>query len=295
MRRSSAGTAILLGIMRECPTPRSAGTTLAQFAYMMAQAGGDPGLDPNWILLDSQSTISVFKNKSMLTNVRRSGHVIRALTNGGHQDSDMIGDFPNLGEVWYNKDSMANILSLAEVRKVCRVTMDSSDEPAMIVHRLDGSEMKFTEHDSGLYVFKDNFTNAPVSGYTMVTTVAEQKKLFSKREVKAADVARDLYWKIGRPSEAEFQDILKRNLIRDCPVTPSDAKRANIIYGPDVAVVKGKTTRSKAALRAPTFVAEPIPPHVLEHHRDVTLCVDFFFVQGIPFSTPFREISATGQ
>ena len=133
---------------------------------------------------------------------------------------------------------MANILSLAEVRKVCRVTMDSSDEPAMIVHRLDGSEMKFTEHDSGLYVFKDNFTNAPVSGYTMVTTVAEQKKLFSKREVKAADVARDLYRKIGRPSEAEFQDILKRNLIRDCPVTPSDAKRANIIYGPDVAVSK---------------------------------------------------------
>ena len=84
----------------------------------------------------------------MLTNIRSATHVIRALTNGGHQDSSLIGDVPNLGEVWYNRESMANILSLAEVRKVCRVTMDSSSEPAMIVHRLDGSTMKFLEHAS---------------------------------------------------------------------------------------------------------------------------------------------------
>jgi hypothetical protein len=31
----------------------------------------------------------------------------------------MIGEFPNLGKVWYNHESIANILSLAEVRKVC--------------------------------------------------------------------------------------------------------------------------------------------------------------------------------
>jgi hypothetical protein len=139
----------------------------------------------------------------MLANIRRSTHVIRALTNGGHQDSDMVGDFPNLGQVWYNRESMANILSLADVRKVCRVTMDSVSEPAIIVHRLDGTTMKFVEHESGLYVYKSNNTNYDVTGYTLISTVAAQKKLFSRREVKAADVARDLYRKIGRPSEAE--------------------------------------------------------------------------------------------
>jgi hypothetical protein len=228
----------------DCPTGATgqahSGTTLAQFAYMLAQAGGDTGIDPSWILLDSQSTISVFKNADMLTNIRRSTHVIRALTNGGHQDSNMVGDFPNLGEVWYNRESMANILSLAEVRKVCRVTMDSSDEPAMFVHRLDGSTMKFREHASGLYVYKCNATNDNITGYTMVSTVAKQKKLFSRREVKSADIARDLYRKLGRPDEVEFHDILKRNLIRDCPVTPADAKRALLIYGPDIAVIKAR-------------------------------------------------------
>ena len=126
----------------ECPTGQKQtantvnGTTLTQFAFVLAQAArdGEHGIDPDWILLDSQSTISVFKNPVFLTNIRRSTHVLRAITNGGHQDSDMVGDFPNLGEVWYNRNSIANILSLADVRKVCRVTMDTSAEPALIVH-----------------------------------------------------------------------------------------------------------------------------------------------------------------
>jgi hypothetical protein len=260
-----------------------------QYAFVLAQSNtAAHGIDPTWILLDSQSTISVFQNADFLTNIRRSEHVLRALTNGGHQDSHMIGDFPNLGPVWYNQASIANILSLAEVRKVCRVTMDTSCEPALLVHRADGTVMKFVEHDSGLYVYKFNDTNDCVTAYTMVSTVAEQKRLFSRREVKSADAARELYRKIGRPNQAEFVDILQRHLIRDCPVTADDAKRALIIYGPDIAVLKGKSTRSAAAPRAPTFVAKVIPAPILEHHRHVTLCADFFFVQGIPF---FHTIS----
>jgi hypothetical protein len=44
----------------------------------------------------------------------------------------------------------------------------------------------------------------------------------------------------------------------------------------------------------------PIPSPILEFHRQVTLCVDFFFVQGIPFlhtisrKIGYRESSATG-
>ena len=100
----------------------SKGTTLVRFAVMMAQAAPG-GIDPNWILLDSQSTISVFRNASMLRNIRNGPHVLHAITNGGHQDSSMIGDFPNLGPVWYNESSIAKILSLSKVQKVCTVTM----------------------------------------------------------------------------------------------------------------------------------------------------------------------------
>ena len=67
-------------------TEPTTGTTLVQYAYILTQAS--TGLDRNWILLDSQSTISVFKNRDMLTNIRPSEHVLRALTNGGHQFSE---------------------------------------------------------------------------------------------------------------------------------------------------------------------------------------------------------------
>lgn len=80
------------------------GTSLVQHAYMLTQADATGIVDPEWILLDSQSTISVFGNPRMLTNIRGSDRrILRALTNGGHQDLYMVGDFPNLGEVWYNR------------------------------------------------------------------------------------------------------------------------------------------------------------------------------------------------
>jgi Zinc knuckle len=272
---SDAGTSV-------APT---GGVTLLQHGLTMAQSSeSHHGIDSSWILLDSQSTISIIKNPSMLKNIRPSRTALRVITNGGFQDSTMVGDFPNLGEVWYNRDSIANILSLAAVRKVCRVTMDTAVFSSMFVHRLDGSIMEFIEQPSGLYVFKpSNNSNVKVTAYTMVSTVAGQKKLFTNRQVAAADAARDLYRKLGRPSEPEFQSILRHNLIRNCPVTPDDARRALLIYGPDIAVLKGKTTRSSPAPRAPTFEAVPIPAPVLAHHRNVTLCADFFFVQGICF------------
>jgi hypothetical protein len=98
-------------------------------------------IDPTWILLDSQSAILVFNNPDMLTNIRPSARVLRAVTNGRHQGSNFVGDFPNHGKVWFYHASIASILALAAVRKVCRVIMDTYDEAAMIVHRLDGSEM----------------------------------------------------------------------------------------------------------------------------------------------------------
>jgi hypothetical protein len=271
----------------DCPSGANTGTTLVQQAFVLAQAKMMPDIDPTWILLDSQSTISVFKNPNMLTNIRKSDRTLRAITNGGYQDSNMVGDFPNLGEVWYNCNSIANILSLADVRKVCRVTMDSGIASSINVHRLDGSVMTFYEHESGLYVYSTNDeSNNTVSAYTIVSTVETQKKMFTPREIKAADEARELYRKLGRPDEAEFQAILRGNSLRNCPITPLDAKRALIIYGPDIATLKGKTTRSDPSQRVPTFEAVPLPPPIMEHHLNVTLCIDFFLYKVISFSTP---------
>ena len=60
----------------------------------------------------------------------------------------------NFGDVWFNENSLANILSMAAVRKMCRITMDASVEASINVHRKDGTAMKFKEYKSGLYYYE---------------------------------------------------------------------------------------------------------------------------------------------
>jgi len=135
--------------------------------------------------------------------------------------------------------------------------MDTDVEPALCVHCADGSVMKLSEYKTGLY-YHDNAAAAPKSivapviDYSFVTTVAGNNKLCTRREIEGANKARELSKKIGRPSQQQFEKILIKNLIRNCPVTINDAKRALLIYGPNVAALKGNTTKGPTKL-VPTF------------------------------------------
>ena len=53
-----------------------------------------------------------------------------------------------------NPTGVANILSSANVTKHYRVTMDSATSTAMLIHRSDGSVIKFEPSGNGLYQHK---------------------------------------------------------------------------------------------------------------------------------------------
>jgi hypothetical protein len=127
----------------------------------------------------------------MISNIREAPQDVCARTNGGHQTSTHIGDFRNLGVVWFNPDSIANILYLSQVRKVCRVTMDTNADAAMYVYKLDGSLMKFKEHADGLYYYDphEQLSRLSTSVYTLVNTVSDNKTAFVSREIELADKA----------------------------------------------------------------------------------------------------------
>ena len=103
--------------------------------------------------LDSRSTISVFKEENYVSNNRKSERAIIALTNGGQQKSRNVADTKYFGQVWFHQKSLANILSLADVVKYAKVTMDSSVKKSMFVHREDGCVMEFKQYKTGLYYF----------------------------------------------------------------------------------------------------------------------------------------------
>ena len=134
------------------------GSNSLQMAYLFTQSHINlsqtrmRGLDPNLILLDSQSTFSILKNKELDTDIRTSVKPLKYTTNGGTTECKNICTLPNFGTIWYDTRSLANILALRDVCKHHRVTF-CSDEQAFTVYRKNGSKMIFPELACGLYAY----------------------------------------------------------------------------------------------------------------------------------------------
>ena len=47
------------------------------------------------------------------------------------------------------------------------------------------------------------------------------------------------------PLERDFENMVRSNMIFNCPVTFSDVKNAKLIFGPDITSLKGKSVRRK--------------------------------------------------
>ena len=86
---------------------------------------------------------------------------------------------------------------------------------------------------------------------------------------------------LGFPFQCDFKWILQSHQIVDCPVTFQDAEVAYKIWGPNIAVLKGKTMRKAPSAMVLNLVQ--IPNEIRDFHHNVTLSVDVFFINSIPF------------
>ena len=85
---------------------------------------------------------------------------------------------------------------------------------------------------------------------------------------------------MATPTMRDLKAIML-NEIQNNPVTINDVKMAEKIHGPDISVLKGKTTRSKPA-RVTTDLVE-IPRLFVDRNRRVNLCVDVVWICGLAF------------
>ena len=127
-----------------------------------------------WVLLDNQSTIDVFVNHRLLKNIRRIDQYMYIHCTAGVTRTNLVGELPGYGTVWFHPDGIANILSLSRVKTKYRITFDSDENNEFIVHKPDGSTRNFKEPNRGLY-YHD--TSTVVTGVSeartvLITTVA---------------------------------------------------------------------------------------------------------------------------
>jgi hypothetical protein len=232
------------------------------------------------VLLDSCSSHHIFCNPRYVYNIREGDRQLKLESNGGSLPISQVANVKGFNDdVWFSTEAISNILSFKKVRNEYPVSYDGDD---FIIHRASQgfADMVFKPHDTGLYALDINDPRSCAS-YVFVETVAENKQMFTKRETAGSNLARDLQAGLGYPSNGDLKWIIQANYLKDNPVGHRDVDVALQIYGPSVALLKGKTVRKTAPVARQDVVE--VPKEIRRLHKRVTLCIDIFFVNGIPY------------
>ncbi len=278
-------------------------TTLTTIATTLSTS--ETSINPMWILCDSESTVDIFKNNTMLTNIRRAEKPIKLKgIEGGVTIVDREGDLLGYGKVYYHPRVTANVLSFFNIsRRFKSVKYDNEVKDAFQITRDDGSIMEFKPSDSGLYFYnfeeskrrqqlKQEQEQNKEDQAMVINTIEEIKRNFTRREIEAAESARRMYVIMGRPGRQTFETMLKKGMIINNPVTVQDYRNALSIYGEDLGVLKGKTVRQK---QNHVKIETDIKPKVKQEH--IVLAVDLLYFTGLTFlitvSRNIRFITAT--
>lgn len=121
----------------------------------------------------------------------------------------------------------------------------------------DGSTMRFFPTAKGLYALDNH-----LSGWAHVSTVADRKSEYTKREYRDAVLARKIQNIIMFPGVQAYTKIADSKLLPNCPIGRHAIVAAERIFGPNLGALKGKTVK-----RGSIPVAEctnGVPPSLLE-------------------------------
>jgi hypothetical protein len=136
-----------------------------------------------WIVLDSCSTVDMIANEELLHDIKPTSNPINTHCNAGtvpvNKDA-LMGDYPE--QVWFNPHGITNILSLQNVSKHYRVTMDTNKSTAITLHCKDGSLIPFTPGSKGLYHYALQYHESLNNFWSMISTVAGNAQQFTKQQ-----------------------------------------------------------------------------------------------------------------
>lgn len=260
---------------------------VGKYDHILKHSAGE--LKNTLTLLDNQSTVDLFSNGRMLTDIHEIKVTLKVHSTGGISRTNMIGHLPGYGWVWCYEKGIVNILSLERVVRNFRVTFDSSTDNKFHVYLANGRIRSFSQHDTGLY-FSDLLNDK--TGTVLINTVAYNKTKYSHNDYLRAVDARKLQNIIGNPSYSHFRRIIDNNGLKNCPITTSDIDAAEDIFGPSLNCLQGKTTRSKTTHARPNTA--PVPSALLNRYRYIELTADVMYVNGLRFFiTNSRHINFT--
>ena len=188
-------------------------------------------INKDWVLLDSQSTIDLFCNASLLTNIRVVNDHLNIFCNAGSASTNIVGDLKGYGTVWFHDSGIANILSLHRVAERFHVTYDSHESNCFLRPFIPGPR--------GLYYC--NLSNINGTILTTIDTVDNNKTKYIQRQLKYADSARKMQNTIGVTTQGLFQ-IIDNKMMHNFSIDRQSSNDALHIYGPSISNLREKYT-----------------------------------------------------
>ena len=104
--------------------------------------------------------------------------------------------------------------------------------------------------------------------------------MFTKHQIFNAKLAHKLQAGMAYPLIPDLKWVVQSNQINDCLVTAQDVNVALKIWGPRLALLKGKTVRHMPPVVVQDLVE--VPKEIRENHKHVTLMIDIFLSTGFP-------------
>ncbi len=198
----------------------------------------------------------------------------------------MAGDLGAIKKMWLNKCGVESIIPLKILEMIWPISYHSKkgmNAGHFIIHTNDGNiivmnnsrrmpflNLKELEGEVALCLIQDT-----------INTVQKNMEGFTKREVDEAKAARKAQGMLGHPTDRKFLGMVRSNMIANCDITKNAVKNANLIFGPNLTGVMGRTVRTTLEPVCINYVL--IPRAILDSHWLVTLTIGSIFVNGVPF------------
>lgn len=232
---------------------------------------------PTWINLDNGAEGSVFSNPELLTDIH-DGKAVTLSTVAGTKRLKTWGKYRPIA-ILYDPDGDINLLSQHDLERNF-VSLDYlfEDRKYVCTLRGTGEVLEFTKFQVGEFGQENKlYAYVPEPHRLYLTLASENESKFSRDEIQRARGVRELKMRLGGASDRDLIQFLLSGVAVGCPYTPDDVRRASLIYGPDVAGLRGKMTAGgpkKATILELGDIGES---------RSQSLFVDIFEVAGQPF------------
>ena len=197
------------------------------------------------ILMDSCSDVHLFNYKPYLENLRKSKHDLHLGGINSTTEKLIVTEVGNSGpfeNVYYCRKAAGNILSMALVED--QFPIEYSKDDGIKVLLPNNQSINFTRIQG-----TNKWCHIPEDRSIFITSVRANETNYPVRDIEQARKAKLLSQRLNYPSKGVLIRSLRAGNINNVEVTEKDVERAYEIYGPDLASVRGKTTKSRPSER----------------------------------------------